>query len=370
MDNATRTHVILDGLQDLRDGQKLSVKWAQAGFRNGVDVAGQTAWLAGESSDSSKPDLDSTLTEEDMQRAASLARGYGLWIRDRVGNTFRPNNDLAELRQRMIYEYKSRFVTALVFGLPAMGLHYAGPVLAGGIEGPGGAKWMLYPWLFEMVLVGWVCLAAGWPVLCQGLTSLMHGRWTPDLLTTVLVLVAWAPSALGVLSMVWGDQPWFISSLGVGGPSFHAALLAITLAVLQRWWMYRCAEKLSGRSHNMIPRLDRLILFWLMLVVAVMVWGSWWQGMAFGLLLPPLISSGAINPNCAGRSAVLPVFGFAALFLIGPTALNMPLEGVEIETAVGFCLVMTLYFFSGWRKLEVMADEDKTLGDATHLGGI
>ena len=116
---------------------------------------------------------------------------------------------------------------------------------------------------------------------------------------------------------------------------------------------------LSGRSYFMFPRLDQLILFWLILVVAVTVLGSWWQGMAFGLLLPPLISAGAINSTRTGRSVVLPVFGFAVLFLIGPTALNISLEGVEIETAGGFCLVMTLYFFAGWRKLEVIAVDDE-----------
>ena len=41
-----KTHLILDGLQDMGHGGELSRRWFEAGFLNGVDVAGQCGWVS------------------------------------------------------------------------------------------------------------------------------------------------------------------------------------------------------------------------------------------------------------------------------------------------------------------------------------
>jgi len=345
-----RKHVIWDGFQDPLKAQLLSAHWTAAGFSNVADIAGQTAWLRTENADHADRSSHAALTEKDMHRAAAVARAYGLIIRDRPGRSFRADNDLAAMRRQMAYEYKSRFVTAMVFGLPALVLHYTGEVLAGGVEGDGGAKWMLYPWLFELLLVGWVCVAAGWPILCQGVTSCVHLRFTADLLTSLLVAAAFVPSSIGVLSLGFSEQPWFVSNLGSGSPAFHAAWVAISLAVLQRWWMYSGIEHISGRADLMLPSVGKLFLIWFVLSALVMIVGGWWLGLAFGLIMPPMVSCGAINPWSPGRSSLLPVFGFAAILLIGPRALGLSLEGVEIEAAGGFCLAVSVFFAVGWQR--------------------
>ncbi len=344
-----RTHVILDGLQDPRLGQQLSADWSRQGLINAIDVAGQTAWLSPAVQDSG------ALTEPMVHQARVIARRYGLEIRDRVGNQFHACNDLTLMRRRMASEYRSRFATALVFGLPALALHYTGAMLAGGAEGPGGARWMVYPWLFEMLLVGWACLAAGWPVLWQAAVSLAHLRATGDLLTGACVVAAFGPSAVGLVSLVWVDRPWFGTPAEAGGPAFHAAWIAITLAVLQRWLVYRWGEHLSGRTAMMLPHFGRLIAAWLIVAVLIGAVGGWRWGLAFGGLLPPLVSLGGINPWACGWSAVLPVFAFSGMFLLGPTALEMPLDGVEIETAGGFGLMMTGFLAYGWRQMRALS---------------
>ncbi len=41
-----KTHLILDGLQDMGFGGELSRRWYEAGFENVVDVGGQCAWVS------------------------------------------------------------------------------------------------------------------------------------------------------------------------------------------------------------------------------------------------------------------------------------------------------------------------------------
>jgi len=364
-----RTYVILDGLQDPALGQALSSRWAQAGLANGVDVSGQCAWLWQGHEEDGSPDnvvdhagqsegqcvekcvekcvgKSASLTEADVARAAAIARTFGLEVRDRVGQTFVADNDLAALRARMAYEYKSRLATALVFGLPALALHYVGPVLAGG--GGQDARAMLYPWLFELLLVGWACVAAGWPILWQGALSARRLRATGDLLTTLIVAVAFIPSAVGVLSMAVVNEPWFGAPAGGGGPTFGVAMVAIVLSVLQRWLAHRSARQLSGKAHLMLTGYSRLVMGWLVLSVVVGVMGGWHWGLTMGLLMPPMISLGAVNPWSGSWSMVLPVFAFAGFILIGPGALGQSLEGVGIETVAGFGLIMTCVFALGW----------------------
>lgn len=339
----SRTHLILDGLDDPLRGQQLSVRWSQAGFDNAVDVAGQSAWL---SRKSGHADSQAPLTETEVDRAADIARGFGLEPRDRVGETFVADNSLDALRQRMAYEYKSRLATALVFGLPGLVLHYFGGYLAGAATEP---RDMLYPWLLQLLLVGWACLAAGWPILWQGVLSLIHLRSTSDLLVSLTLLAAAAPSAIGLSAILFGAQPFF----DLAGPTFHAAVYLLCLATAQRWLAYRRIEALAGKAMLMPRRFNRLAAAWLALSAVVMIVGGWRTGLAMAMLLPPLAALGAINPWNPGWSALLPTFAFAGLMLLDPVVGDATLAGVRIEVAAGFGLLQTLVMHLGWRKIGI-----------------
>ena len=224
--SVSRTLVILDGLGDPSLGQELSSRWAQAGFKNGVDVAGQWAWLS---------ENAQALTEEKIDQAATIAGSIGLTIRDRAGKTFVPVNDLEQMRRQIVFEYRSRLATTLVFGIPALTLHYVGRVLACGRGDEPSA--MAYPWLIEMMLVAWTLVAAGAPIIWQAALSLIHLRLTADLLSGLIIAFSFLPSAIGVLSTLVVDEPWF----GANGPSFHASLLAVVITVLARWQLHHAA---------------------------------------------------------------------------------------------------------------------------------
>ncbi len=356
-----RTHVILDGLGDPLLGQGLSARWAAAGFNNAVDVAGQAAWLSKETTKGGTP-ADATqrtetsadeavappgwLSEQEMDRAAAMARTFGLEIRDRVGESFNAENDLGRLYERMEYEYRSRLATALMFGLPAIVLHYAAPMLASG----GGAhvQGMFFPWLFEALLIGWTCLAAGWPILFQGGLSLVTVRGSGDLLTSLLVLAAYVPSAVGVLGMVAGVEPFF----GAAGPAFHVAGVAVILAVAQRWLIYRYIERLRGRANLMLLRFGRLVGAWLIGGAVLWLVGGWSMALAVLLLLAPMASMGGVNPWNPGWSSVLPTLAFALLMVMDPVVAGYSLEGVRLEVAGGFALVQTVVLGIGWRRIQ------------------
>ncbi len=342
-----RTHVILDGLQDKDLAQGLSARWAAAGFDNAVDLAGQCAWLA------PRDDGDgAAIDETQINHAAAIARAYGLEICDRVGKSFEAENDLNALRGRMVYEYKSRLATAMMFGLPALVLHYIGPTLAGGRGGPAD---MIYPWLFELLLVGWVCLAAGWPILWQAALAAAHLRATVDLLTASIITIAFTWSAIGVVSLLWAADPWFTPEPG-RGPMFYAADLAVILAVSQRWLAHRAAAQISGRAMLMIPRHSRTVCVWLCVSIVVAIAVGWESGLAVALIFPPMIGLGAINRMSPGATMLLPVCAFAILLLIGPRAMSLPVEGIRVEIGAGFALMMTIMFAMGWSQLTPLTD--------------
>lgn len=315
-----KTHVILDGLTDPRVARDLSAAWAAAGFDNQVDPAGQCATIA----------VDD---EAAMDRAAAIARTFGLEVRDRAGNTFAVDNDLTALRQRVTHEYKSRFATAIVFGLPALLLHYLSPVLVGADVTPRG---MLYSWLIQLLLVGWLIIAAGWPMLWQAALSVRGLRASADVLTVAAALLAFLPSCVAWVGVVVSDEPWLSQAY------FHAAVYVMLLATLQRWLSHRAAAGMSGRATLMILATGRLLGTWLIVIVAATLVGGWQWGIAMGLLMPPLVSLGAINPWSPGPSAALPVFAFAGALVFGGATM-------VVEIAAGFQLMMVLVFAFGWR---------------------
>jgi hypothetical protein len=324
------THVILDGLSDPRLGQQLSRAWADAGVDNEVDVSGQCATLS----------IDGTaLTEPQMDRAAVIARVFAVEPRDRVGTTYQPDNKLDQLRDRVAYEYKSRFATALVFGLPALAVHYLGPVLTGATATP---RDLLYPWLIELLLVGWLCVAAGWPILFQAALSLRYLRATADLLTAAIVLIAFVPSVIGWVGLIVDSSP------AMEQVHFHVAAYAVMFATLQRWLLHRRTAQIAGRADLMIHHFGRVITTWLALMLIAGMFGDVRAALAVGLLLPPMLSLGAVNRWSPGPSIALPVFGFVIVLLLGPRMVQGA-QPVLIEIAAGFQLLMIVTFAMGWR---------------------
>lgn len=338
--SSLRTHVVLDGLQEPIWGRELSRCWHEAGFDNAVDVSGQAAWLAPRTGGSDAPG-GRCLTSAEIKQAAMIARAFGLEIRDRAGDAFRPDNDLAVLRDRTEKEYRRRLAVALMFGLPALALHYVGPYLAGD-DSP---RRMAFPWLFELLLVGWACVAAAWPMLWQGALSALYLRPSADAFTSLLIVVAFVPSAVGVIAMAFVETPWFSVS---SPPMFYAVVGALWVCLLQRWLLHHFSSRLGGRATRMLSGHRHLVFAWLMMSLAIGLIGGWRLSLAFGLLLPPMLSLGAVNDWSPGWTMTLPVFAFAALFLGLPRSLPLSVDEVRIEIAIGFGLIMTMAFGAGW----------------------
>jgi hypothetical protein len=231
-----------------------------------------------------------------------------------------------------------------MFALPAIALHYLAPRLA---VGGGDTRAMFFPWLFELLLIGWMCLAAGWPILWQGGLALLTLRGSADVLTSMIVLAAFVPSAVGVGLLLVGAEPFY----GSQGPAFHVAGIAMIFALAQRWLAYRNISRLAGRATLMLLRFGTLVGAWM--IVATVYWlaAGWQAALAFALLLPPLASLGAINPWSPRWTSLLPTFAFALLVLMDPAVAGFSLGNVRIEVASGFALLQTLVMAAGWRML-------------------
>lgn len=390
-----RTYVILDGLTDPVLARRLSAAWALAGFDNAVDASGQRAWIAPKNKDES-------LTEDEAERAAQVARAVGIEMRDRAGSRFKAENDPLVLGRQIVYEYRSRFATAMVYGLPALAVHYLAPILAtGGGREP---RDMVYPWLFELLLGGWVILAAGWPLLWQGLVSLIHLRMTSDLFFSMLILAAFVPSALGVLSMPLVETPWLttVKSGGVG-TMFHVAILATMIAALQRWLSHSAAwndlwgkqaevetdEKklddtplispqpqapravdhanvfargIGGQAHLMLHGANAMLWFWTVICIGAAALVAmdptsknagpgrgWMWALALAMLMPPVVGLAGLNKSAPRWSSVLPIFAFAVFLAFGGRMTGRSVEPVAIEVAAGFALMMSFTMSFGWR---------------------
>ncbi len=341
---STRTHVLFDGLADPALGHRLSRAWADAGLDNAVDVSGQCAWLARTGSDADEP--TGQLTEAHIKRAASIARCLGVEIRDRVSNTFVANNTLEALRSRACSEYRHRLAVLLMFGLPALALHYGGPFLTGGAD----SRRMALPWLLELLLIGWACIAAGWPILWQGALAVRGLRGSADMLTSLIMLASFSPSLVGVLAMAFGGEPHF-GAAPAHTPMGHASILALGIALTQRWLGHRAGPRLSGHTNLMLRGFDRLVGLWVLLMAAVWVMADWRWALSIGMLLPPCLSLGAVNRWSPGWSTALPVLAFTAFVLLGPEALDLNVQGVQVEIAAGFGLIMTAVFACAWGRV-------------------
>jgi hypothetical protein len=357
-----KSAVVLDGLQDPTLARRLSAAWHAAGVANVLDPAGQAAWLwpAGvDAADASEP---SGLDEDAMDRAACIARRFGLEMRDRVGARFDPDVELPTLRARIAWEYKSRLATAVVFGLPALALHYLGPVLAGGAgrDATGAGGGMALPWLIEGLLAGWVCMAAGWPVLWQGALSLRHGRLTADLLTAMLVGGCFIASAVGVLGMAAGVRPWFVDAHGQGAPLFDVTVWAVLAACAQRWALHAHGQRLAGRGNLMLTGHRWLIGAWAVAAVLMAAGGDVRAAAAWVLALPVVMSSGAVNRFSPGWLSLPAVAVFA--WLVSGVSVPLPpaAAAVRVEAAAMFSLAMTGVFAWCWRGFDRPAMDSVT----------
>ncbi len=353
-----QTHVILDGLQSHADARGLSRAWAAAGLHNQIDLAGQSAALA----NGNEPDAE--LTETQVDEAAALARHFALELRDRVGSGFVAANDLPTLRAKVAYEYKCRLATGLVYGLPALALHYFGPWLAGGSDDP---RSYVFPWLLELLLSGWVMIACGWPVLWQGLLGLRVRRLTFDTFALLLTLAAWLPSAAAVLALPLVNQPW-LSAPGQGSsPQFHYVVMLMLLVSAQRWLSHREGARLAGKADLLPQRFHWIVPVWLLFAVGVGASRGWSAGLALGMVLPMTAGLAAINGLSPGWLSVMPVVAFACALLIDPRVLNLPANVPWVECAFGFGVVLTVAQWVSWRFLAAGGGDDRQDSALDHV---
>ncbi len=315
-----RTNVLVEGLQDPAHGRGLSGAWAGAGFVNTLDLSGQCAVI-----------------ESYDERASGIARAFGVELRDRTGQTFTADNDLTLLREEAARQWKGRLAQALVYGLPAVALHYVAPILAEA----GGSRKFLYPWFFEMLLAGWVCVVGAWPVLWQGALSLAHLRMTAELFFTAVLLGAFVPSAVGVATIVVRAEPWFSPN----GPTFHAVVVLVWSAAWQRWRAARHGSRLAGRADLMVRGWRHVVFAWAAMTLAITFFRGWHTGLAVGMLLPLMGSLAGVNRWTPGAGALLPVAGFLPVVLFFPSA-----HGREIEAAGVMLLVTTAMVGWGWER--------------------
>lgn len=330
-------------MQDPLLGQDLSARWADAGLLNRIDVAGQSAelWRAD----------DESINEENIQLAAGIARAYGVEIRDRIGINFQPDNDLDELQKRIAGEYRQCFAQAIMFGLPALVVHYLAPILSGGPTDDGSYK-MIYPWLIEMVLVGWLLRVSAWSILWQAAMSLIHVRATGDLFTGFVIIATFVASAIGVIMSPFIDN----SFVALDGTLFHVAVVTTIIVTAQRCAAHGLARQLGGHSQMMLRNYGRLIRIWLIACLLAWLLKDYRWALGFALLLPPMMSFGAIAPR-GGASAILPIFGFAVFLLIAEKPalkFDVDVNAVVIEIAFAFSVMMTLVFIAGWKRIKAI----------------
>jgi hypothetical protein len=130
-----------------------------------------------------------------------------------------------------------------------------------------------------------------------------------------------------------------------------AANLVITIAVLQRWLLHRTAPHLSGKATLLIPHFSWVVSGWLVATIATLIYAGLETGLAIGMVFPPLIGLGAVNHRTPGPTAVLPVFAFAGILLLVPHTWSLDIEGLRIEIAAGFALMMVAVMAMGWRSV-------------------
>lgn len=302
---------MLDGLGDAIVARDLTREVHETlGVVARSDPAGM--WLEIESANP----VDEALSD----RVAEVTRRFGLEPRDRTSSSFVPSVTAEQLRQRMMYEWTSRWATGLVFLLPAVVLHYLTPMLAQGSR--------LIPGMIEATLVIWSLIAACWPIVWQGLLAAQSRRMTPDLFTTAGMAVS---LAIGLAMVVLAREN-----------TLHITSYFIIAATTQRMMIWRRATRLDGNAHLMPP--SRWLLGAVLMAGLALACFDFSGGMAVLLAMPALISPLSINRIAHPFGAMIPAMLMCVLLGIAPAVFPRDYLSGRIEAAFGFNILLTVVY--------------------------
>lgn len=265
---------------------------------------------------------DQRIDEAMSDRVAVITRRFGLEPRDRISSSFVSDVSKTQLRDRLAYEWTSRWATGLVFLLPALALHYLTPILAQGSR--------LIPGMIEATLVVWSLIAAAWPIVWQGLLALRARRMTPDLFTLVGLAVS---LAVGLAMAIAAREN-----------ALNMTSLLIIAATTQRMIVCRRAGRLQGGAHLMPP--SRWLLEVLAIGSLVLIWFDFAGAMAVLLTMPALISLLSINRLGHPFGAMIPPLLMCCLLAIAPAVIPDAYLAGRIEAAFVFNILLTLIYGS------------------------
>ncbi len=305
--------MVLDGLQDPALAGAISARLSGAGIDNRLDLTAQRLHVE---------------AEDDDPRIAGILAAFGLTVRTEGPAVWR----------------RSLGRAAAVLLLLAL--------LAGAIElaiamNAASAAWR---WLHAALLLPSLYYAD--PIICQALAAMRALRSSGDLLSGAIVFIA---ALLAV-----GDLAGWAAAKG-GMAALLLAIGALALGMIQRWLSHCMADRLSGRADSVIAGWHRLVGGWLAASFLLGLLAGWPWLMALLLVLPPMLSLGAVNPWSPRWQMALAPMAFA-LVLAGPTgALSTPglapwpqplppiLPGV---VGLGFQAIMMVVMAVGWRRMQ------------------
>ncbi len=302
---------MLDGLGDPLVARDLTRHVHETlGVATRSDPAGM--WLEIEST----APIDEALSD----RVAEITRRFGLEPRDRTSSSFISSVTAEQLRQRMAYEWTSRWATGLVFLLPAVVLHYLTPTLAQGSR--------LIPGMIEATLVIWSLIAACWPIVWQGFLAIRSRRLTPDLFSTAGLAVS---LGAGLAMVVLAREN-----------TLHITSYFIIAATTQRLIIWRRAIRLDGNAHLMPP--SRWLLGAVLIAGLSLACFDFDGGLAVLLAMPALISLLSINRVAHPFGAMIPAVLMCVLLGIAPAVFPEGYLSGRIEAAFGFNTLLTAVY--------------------------
>jgi len=262
------------------------------------------------------------IDEAFADKVVEAARHWGIEPRDRVGSSFVSTISADVLRKRLESEWRSRLATGLVFLLPAMLIHYLKPILAGATN--------YVPNGIEAVLVGWVIVASGWPILYQMMVSVFSFRMTPDLFQGTLILVSFFAGVWATVT----DQ---------AETTFHITAFAVLSMALQRMVVWRNAARSAGQGHLMLPFSSVLMVLFVGSII-VMCLFDFAGGLSMMLAVPAMLGLLAINRLAHPVTWVVPVILFVALVEVGAIVFadSEVMMAGRVEGAFGFVVLITV----------------------------
>lgn len=283
----------------------------ELGLFSRCDPAGM--WLEIETQD--------PVTENIANAVCNVVSKFGLLPRDRVGTSFVPSVNIKQLQKRILFEWKGRWATALVFLLPALILHYATPLLSLGSR--------YIPHSLEALLVGWSIIAALWPVMYQGVLSLRYKIISPDLLGMLIIVILFI---IGIIQTV----------MGANETLFHAVSYAVISISFQRMIIWRKVENLNGQYHRMISSQYFLLFIYFLAVTALIF--DYRSSISILLATPLMLSYLAINKLSTPLGTFIPILLFTIFLAISTTFIKEPLLIMQYEAAFIFNICITIIY--------------------------